>query len=131
MKIDKYEDTIDSRDIDERINELEIERDVYVETHDSADVMKWALEYPDDVDELHYLTKLRDEAKDYCPDWDYGATLIRYSYFEEYAQQMCEDIGDIPREMNSYIVIDWETTAENLKVDYTEVEFDGIPYLVR
>jgi hypothetical protein len=30
-----------------------------------------------------------------------------------------------------WIVIDWDATADNLKVDYTEVEFDGVTYLVR
>jgi hypothetical protein len=42
-----------------------------------------------------------------------------------------EDVGDLPRGIPSYIVIDWAATADNLKVDYTEVDFDGVTYLVR
>lgn len=58
-------------------------------------------------------------------------STMRESYFTEYAQELCEDIGDVPKNLHSYIAIDWEQTAENIKVDYTEVDFDGVTYLIR
>lgn len=52
--------------------------------------------------------------------------------FEDYAEQLAEDIGAIDREARWPLNrIDWEAAAEDLKVDYTEFDFDGTTYLVR
>ena len=85
----------------------------------------------DEREELKVLRELAEEAEGYASDWIYGATLIRESYFEEYCQQLVEDIGDLPKDMPGYLVIDWEATAHNLRQDYTSVDFDGVDYLVR
>jgi hypothetical protein len=85
----------------------------------------------DDAQELKSLKKLADEADGYCEDWNDGATLIRESYFTEYCEELCKDIGDLPKEIPHYIVIDWEATAHNIRADYTEVDYDGVAYLVR
>lgn len=64
--------------------------------------------------------------------WTYGVTLIRDSYFEDYAQQMAEDIGAINRDATWPLNhIDWEAAAEALKGDYTSAEFDGVTYWAR
>lgn len=126
-------DVIDSRDVIERIEELEDERqeivDATYETEEERkrDLLAWE---EDNHSELFALKHLEDECSG-VPDWSYGETLIRYSYFKEYVQELCEDIGDIPRDIPSYIEIDWEKTADNLKVDYTTVDFDGVEYFVR
>lgn len=39
---------------------------------------------------------------------------------EEFAQDLCEQLGDIPRDFPSYIHIDWESTARDLLYDYCE-----------
>jgi hypothetical protein len=49
----------------------------------------------------------------------------------DYCQELLEDIGDIPKGLPGYIVIDWEATAENLKADYSTVDFDGQTYYYR
>jgi hypothetical protein len=84
-----------------------------------------------DALEFETLKTFADEAEGYAPDWTYGATLVRDSYFTTYAQELCEDIGDVPRNLPSYIEIDWEATARNIRQDYTSVEFDGVTYWVR
>lgn len=181
--ISNSDDVIDSRDVIERIEELEssLQSDYEVEvtnrieeleeelttTHeaelqDSEDVEedfetwlagssnpdvdelkslretnfdKWLDESSDlvneDVEELKKLQALAEEAEGYAEDWRHGATLIRESYFEEYCEELCKDIGDLPKNIPSYIEIDWAATADNLRVDYTEVEYDGVTYLVR
>ena len=62
-------------------------------------------------------------------DW-YPITLIREDYFTEYARDLVDDCGDLPA-IPSYVVIDWEATADNLRVDYSEIDVDGIAYLYR
>lgn len=124
--ISNTDDVIDSRDVIERIEALESERDSWED-----ETTDWVNANPDDYAELVALTSLREEAGDYTPDWQYGATLIRDSYFTDYARELCEDVGDIPRNIPYYIVIDWDATARNIQQDYTSVEFDGVTYWVR
>jgi len=83
-------------------------------------------------EELAPLKSLADEAEGYSADWRYGATLIRESYFEEYAQQLAEDIGAISSDLAwPACHIDWEAAADALKMDYTSVDFDGVDYWIR
>ena len=134
------DDVIDSRDVIARIQELEDElQDLEDAADEAADDTVRCAEIMAEIsdwksqngDELTALRALASEAEDYAPDWQHGATLVRESYWPTYAQEIVEDVGDMPRGIPSYIVIDWEATADNLKVDYTEVDFDGVTYLVR
>lgn len=61
----------------------------------------------------------------------YPAYLIRESNFVDAMKELCDDIGDIPKELPSYVVIDWEATAKNLRVDYSEQDIDGVTFLYR
>ena len=150
--ISNADDVIDSRDVIERLEALKEERDALTiaideakealddEEGDGKDAMRddyyaavdalkeWD---HDNKEELDALQALNDDAEGYADDWQYGATLVRDTYFTEYCQELLADIGDIPKDLPSYIVIDWDATAENLKADYTEVDFNGTTYLVR
>ncbi len=86
----------------------------------------------DEAEELATLEKLAEEASGYAADWEYGETLIRDSYFKEYAQQLAEDIEAVNRDAawpNN--CIDWEQAARELQMDYTAVDFDGVTYWIR
>ena len=61
---------IDSRDVIARIEELHA-----IATDETAD-----------RNELRMLQALQDEVEVYAPDWKYGATLIRDSYFMDYCR---------------------------------------------
>lgn len=62
-------------------------------------------------------------------------TLILESEFEEYAREFAADVGwsgSDAYENNPLMAhVDWESWAESLKADYTEVEFDDETYLIR
>ena len=83
----------------------------------------------DNGDELKGLVALCDEAPG--DDWEHGATLINESYFTDYCQELVSDIGDLPKDIPGYLVIDWEATANNLRADYTSVEWEGTTFYVR
>ena len=51
-----------------------------------------------------------------CRDSYYG----QYENGAEFAQNLAEDCGDVPRGMSSWIEIDWEASWENLTYDYVE-----------
>jgi hypothetical protein len=151
--ISNSDDVIDSRDVIARIEELQNmqtewecpgcratiqpapEYETKWEGH--ADTCEYEGEIPDGLEdyereELVALLALQDECEGYASDWKYGETLIRDSYFTEYAEEEAYSLGFINREaiwpLNH---IDWEAAAEELKNDYTSAEFDGVTYWVR
>ena len=140
--ITNTQDVIDSRDIIERLEDLEgtLEgaHEGYVENGGTLSFEEWLSDETiedcqDEKIEYNMLKKFADEAKGYSEDWQYGSTLIRDSYFEDYAKELCEDIGDMPKELPWYIAnhIDWEGVAREIQMDYTSIDFDGVKYWVR
>lgn len=133
--ISNRDDVLDSRDIINRIEELTAERDacsmIREDGTEESDPQGWADQYPEAAAELAALDAFRDEAEQYSADWDYGATLIRDSYFTDYAKELLTDCGDLPKDLPWYVVIDWDATAEHIKSDYAEASFNGVTYWVR
>jgi hypothetical protein len=139
--IDNMQDTIDVRDLIARVEELRETSDALREEFDSmpendgVDFATWVRNQvgfsSEEYDELLEIEGLLDEVCSYGGDEWYPVTLIRDSYFTDYARGMLEDCGDIPKGIPSYIEIDWEATACNIRVDYSSVEIDDVPYWYR
>lgn len=63
---------------------------------------------------------------------NYEPTLIHENSFEEYARELAEDIDAIPDDAPWPIrCIDWEQAADELRMDYTMVSFNGDDYYIR
>lgn len=117
-----------------------IDADVYESDADLADAVEgWTELYEaagitdDDLDYLRAVSGLVDEMYD---DLHTAANnepvMILESNFEEYAEQLADDIGAIDRNATWPIChIDWKAAAESLAQDYTEVTFGGHTYLWR
>ena len=117
--ISKYEAVIDSRDVIERLAELKDGRD--------AGVLD-----ADEQAELIALEALVEECEGYVEDWQFGAQLIRDSYFKKYAMELADEIGAIGDNATwPQTCIDWDQAARELQMEYTAVSFDGIDYWVR
>jgi hypothetical protein len=122
MTIDLTSDTIDIRDIIERVEELENEvADTEAQT--------WA-----NRDEYAELTAILDELagsggdEQWRGDW-YPLTLIRESHFEEYMDEMVHDCYEVPKNLPSFMSIVLDYVA--LQQDYTAVEINGATYFYR
>ena len=125
------DDVIDSRDIIARLEELREELDDLESENENGSMDEAIREWHDDNDDEYIpLVKLAEECEWYG-DWEHGETLIHRSIFVEYCIDMIQDIGDLPKNIPSYIEIDWEKTAANLEADYMSVDFDGHEYLIR
>ena len=132
-------DIIDTRDIVSRLEELQEWLDTYqkdVEAAETPEEKEQAQEALDDFcadyeEELKQLKALHNEWKDQIPDWEHGEALIHEDFFTEYCEEMCKDIGYVSSDVPWFIVIDWEKTAEHIKIDYTEIDFDGQTYYIR
>jgi hypothetical protein len=125
--INNTQDIMDSRDVIARIDEIE---DALPKSR--HEVLPGDSDEINDLwDELKALKTLAAEAE-VSPDWQYGETLIRDTYFKEYAEELAEDCGLINSETvwpNNHI--DWDAAADALKQDYMSVDFDSIEYWIR
>lgn len=139
-----FSNVVDTRDIEERIEELTADKELLEETledleNDDDDVAESDIadatqeledwDNGEDGQELKNLLALRADVN--SPEWEYGLSLIHENYFTEYCEEMLKDCGEIPQDIPSYLVIDWEATAENLMVDYSSVEYDGDTFYYR
>lgn len=123
-------DIIDSRDIIERLEELndvmaQLPEDPSEEDLSTADIDI------DEYEEWKRLKALAEECEGLTSEWKDGATLIRYSYWTDHVQSECEELGYISRDFPWWIEIDWERTASNVAQDYSTVDYDGIEYYIR
>ena len=118
--IDLTADVIDVRDIIERYEEL-AEQELMTDAE--KDERAWL---------LSILECLKGEGGDeqWRGDW-YPLLLIRDDYFPGYCKELCEDIGDIPRDIPHYIEIDWKATAKNIRVDYSPLDIGPSTYWYR
>ena len=144
---------LDTRDLDERLNELKALRDAVADAKvELAEAQAASLADPDDetlttaeeeaqaafdaadadfgADEQKELAEL-EELESEVSEWSDGNTLIPESEFTDYCREMLEDCGALPKGLPHYVVIDWDATADNLKADYSTAEFQGETYLYR
>lgn len=118
--ISNTDNTIDSRDVITRIEELR-----------ALDELE-----DEEKEELLTLETLAEQAESF-PDWTYGETLISDNYFTQYIEELISDCYEIPKEFNSgewpwrHMSIDYEAAAEEAKQDYMEVDFNGTTFLIR
>lgn len=118
MSVSNNDDVIDTRDI------LAHYAEVLEGIDDAAEEDREELEEERDI-----LEALIGDCRNGVADFEHGATLIRDTYFETYAEQLAEDIGAISSEASWPLShIDWEAAADALKIDYSSVDFDGVEY---
>jgi hypothetical protein len=135
--IDNRADLIDVRDVIARVEELADEHDRLEEAASESDADREAFETWEDREEYNALQELLSALKGYGGDhqWEgewYPVTLIRDSYFREYAEQFADDIGAINADATWPLChIDWEAAAKDLQQDYSSVDFDGVDYWYR
>lgn len=120
--ISNADDLIDLRDVIARVEDLE-DNDAPVDSDERA--------------ELGTLMNLLQECmgnggdEQWRGDW-YPVSLIRDSYFKDYARDLAADTGAIPDDVQwPCSCIDWDQAARELQMDYTAVDFDGVTYWIR
>lgn len=116
--IDTTQDIIDIRDIIERVEELEVEQggmeSACTELVELRGVLSDLAGYGGD--------------EQFEGDW-YPITLIKDSYFDTYMDDLLEDIGELPKDLPSYltIIVDYDA----LQQDYGSVDIGGETYWYR
>jgi antirestriction protein len=127
-EIDNSQDILDVRDIIARVESLE-------DTIPQSDIDN--LIESEGATELVALRELLGDLagnggdEEWGGDW-YPVTLIRDSYFKDYAMELADDIGAVDNNARwPMTCIDWNQAARELRMDYSSVEFDGVTYWYR
>lgn len=106
-----------------------LERLSYLDTCVEADEITAA-----QMAERAALRRLCQDGEAYAIDWFEGATLIRDSEFTAHARAVAGlAAAGWPAVARAwpYTCIDWDAAAEELRRDYTALDFDGVTYWVR
>lgn len=140
-KVDEIEELEDrSQELDDDKDEAEIaEIENLVDSLNSeiddieSNITTIEFDIAEAQDELDPIKSLAEGCEGYAADWNYGEALIRDSYFEEYCKELVSDIGDLPATLPGYIEnnIDWSGVADDLRIDYTSIDFNSITYWIR
>ena len=94
----------------------------FVERFGETYFLTYFEEYADMVDRVGreiveaFLENFDIDCVSSCRD----AYMGRYESGAEFAQNIAEDCGDVPRNMSSWIEIDWDKSWDNLSYDYVE-----------
>lgn len=119
--ISNTDDIIDVRDIIARVDELTpIDDDQALSEEDKLELIA--------LENLLEALKGNGADEEWKGDW-YPVTLIRDSYFETAMDELIDDIGEMPKNIPSYLKITVDYDA--LQMDYTPVEYDGVTYWYR
>ena len=138
IEVSSADDVIDLRDVTERIEALEAEwEDATGDTFADYTLSEDDLAVGLGAEAAREFALLRDLLTELCDsggdhqwrgDW-YPGSMVRDSYFTDYARELAEDIGAIDRNAAWPLrCIDWDEAADQLKVDYSTVDFDGVTY---
>ena len=102
-------------------NELEVLED-FIKEHGESYFQSYIEDYLQAIDdyneeivesflEIFDIDSIGSLSDAYMGQYDSGA---------DFAQNIAEDCGDVPRNMSSWIEIDWKASWDNLSYDYTE-----------
>lgn len=114
-------ETIDSAEVLDRIEDLERKK------------QEWSTGLTsEEAAELVDLRKLDEQGQSVSVDWDLGAVMVRADYFTQYVKDYAVEMLGIPGvDFPSFVVVDWDKTAENFKTDWSPIWFGDTIYYVR
>ena len=122
--IENEEDYTDKRiDIDSKLEEI---------AEKENEIQDREFEYNRYSEELAELESLKEEIESNSDEgFEYGIQLIHESDIDNYLNETLVDCGYIPKDMPSWIEVDWQATYNNMKQDYSEIELNGNTFYVR
>lgn len=95
---------------------------------EEEEIESWKEDFEDELKEIEEIDDVENELGS---EFEYGVTLVDVDDWEEYVEELLEEVGYIPKDFPSWIEIDWEATANNVRQDYREVDYQGNSYLGR
>jgi hypothetical protein len=134
-------EVLDTRDLIERRDELKQDildsfLDIFPHYEERTDtfedilfeeeeIQDWKEHWIQEIEEIEEIDKIENSLGS---EFEYGVTLVREDYWEEYVEDLLVEIGYLPKDLPCWIEIDWSATAYNVRQDYDEVEYQGDNY---
>lgn len=100
---------------------------------EEEEIESWKEGFSEELETIDTINDLEEEVNNYGGDDFEDTHFIEESEFTEYCKELLRDCGDLPSNLPFYIEdnINWDGVADDLRVDYAEVEYDGKTYLFR
>ena len=95
---------------------------------EEEEIESWKQDWQEEINQITCIDEVEDEIGS---EFDFGVTLIPEDDFTDYVEDLLKGCGYISDDFPSWIEIDWEATAENVKQDYSELEYKGETYFYR
>ena len=95
---------------------------------EEEEIESWKQDWQEEINQITCIDEVEDEIGS---EFDFGVTLIPEDDFTDYVEDLLKGCGYISDDFPSWIEIDWEATAENVKQDYSELEYEGETYFYR
>ena len=109
-------------DIDNKLEEI---------AEKENEIQECEFEYNSYSEELAELESLKEEIESNSDEgFEYGIQLIHENDIDDYLYEMLIDCGYLPKDMPSWIKIEWQATYNNMKEDYNEIELNGNTFYV-
>ena len=100
-------------------DDIEIDYSSLPNWFDESSLEEFFDNYPNSsYDDLDLWEAAHDCGVEFCNVDE--ACFGQFNSDEEFAQDLCDQLGEIPKDLPSYIHIDWEMTAKELMYDYCE-----------
>ena len=102
-----------------------------IDSRDLLDELK-TLDKEDDEERIKAIEELIEEVGE--DNFDMGVTFIRENYWVSYCEDCAYDFGFLDRQDDNnplHYHIDWESWANDVAMDYGQIEFDGDIYYWR
>ena len=95
-------------------------------------IQECEVEYSRYLEELEELEALKDEVSNNSDEcFEYGIQLIHEDDIDDCLHELLLDCGYLPKDLPSWIEIDYQATYDNMKEDYSKLELNGNTFYVR
>lgn len=94
---------------------------------EEEEIQDWKEGWYKEIEHIEEIDSIEDEVSEF----NEGTALIDESDMEEYVKDLLEELGYISKDFPSWIEIDWSSTTDNVKQDYSEVTYQGTEYYYR
>ena len=97
---------------------------------EEEEIESWKEDWQEEIDKISIIDEIEDEIGS---EFDFGVTLIPEDDFTDYCEELTEEFGYINKGTPQLIKnnIDYEGIADDMRYDYSELEYEGKTYLYR
>lgn len=101
---------------------------------EEQEIQDWKNEWGEELNQIDEIDEVEDDINSYSGNsFEDGVTLIEETDFEEYCEDFCRDVVYVDSNLPALIEnnIDWSGVADDMRIDYTGIEYQGTTYLYR